>query len=162
MHDPMTVAFEIRSPIPRGRLTPAERRYYPSLITIWHVDPEADGSDDSCDWFGDRRLRENGWYPDAVASYNCLPQEAQQAVDFVWFHWRHKLRHPWWKHPRWHVWHWQIQVHPLQDLKRWLFSRCAKCGRRFSWGYAPVSTQWGGRGPRWFNGEPHVYHHKCI
>lgn len=24
------------------------RRYWPNLITIWHIDPEADGTDDSC------------------------------------------------------------------------------------------------------------------
>lgn len=42
----MTVAFEIRN-----------------LVTIWHKDPEIDGSDDSCGWFmrarhGDQKLRE--------------------------------------------------------------------------------------------------------
>ena len=44
MHDPMTVAFEIKSPI-------KTRGYRNSLITIWHVDPEKDGTDDSCGWF---------------------------------------------------------------------------------------------------------------
>ena len=48
MHDPMTVAFEIRRPWP----TKKDKTYYPSILTIWHVDPESDGSDDSCDWFG--------------------------------------------------------------------------------------------------------------
>lgn len=40
MHDPMTVAFEIKMPLTDY-----------TLMTIWHKDPEADGTDDSCGWF---------------------------------------------------------------------------------------------------------------
>jgi len=45
MHDPMTVAFEIKNPFKnkRGDRNP--------LIIIWHVDPCKDGTDDSCGWF---------------------------------------------------------------------------------------------------------------
>lgn len=73
-----------------------------------------------------------------------------------------RLHRPWWSHPRWHVWHWRIQIPLLQDLKRFLFSRCAGCGKRFAWGYAPISNQWNGDGPRWFKGERGVFHHECI
>lgn len=45
MHDPMTVAFEIKSPFKNKY---GERK---TLITIWHVDPCNDGTDDSCGWF---------------------------------------------------------------------------------------------------------------
>lgn len=38
----------------------------------------------------------------------------------------------WFQYPRWHVWHWKLQVHPLEHFKRWAFSRCCKCGGRFS------------------------------
>jgi hypothetical protein len=53
MHDPLTVAFEIRYPWkkyrnPRG---PWEKDYRAPFITIWHRDPERKGDDDSCDWF---------------------------------------------------------------------------------------------------------------
>lgn len=46
----MTVAHEIRSPFKR------KDKWFPDgyaepLITIWHNDPETDGSDDSCGWF---------------------------------------------------------------------------------------------------------------
>ena len=44
MHDPMTVAFEIKSPFKNSR------GYKKTWITIWHVDPEKDGTDDSCGW----------------------------------------------------------------------------------------------------------------
>lgn len=61
---------------------------------------------------------------------------------------------------KWHVWHWHIQIHFTQKLKRWLFERCVECGRGYSWGYAPISHQWDGPGPRW---RPHRvnYHHEC-
>jgi len=78
MHDPMTVAFEIKSPFFRHKPWPKKARrdpnpfrlkrqweemapelkkdrsqswpegYRDSMFTIWHVDPERDGSDDSC------------------------------------------------------------------------------------------------------------------
>lgn len=104
MHDPMTVAFDL------------------GVVTIWHVDPEKDGSDDSC--WNDRPTGWRGW--------------------------------------RWHFWHWKIQIHPVQNLKRWLFSRCADCGRGFKWGASVHSANWHGTGPRWFRGERDVYHEECT
>jgi hypothetical protein len=29
--------------------------WLPHLVTVWHRDPERDGGDDSCDWFGGKR-----------------------------------------------------------------------------------------------------------
>ena len=46
MHDPYTVAFEIKSPFKEKN-----SNYRRSLITIWHKDPCKLGSDDSCGWF---------------------------------------------------------------------------------------------------------------
>jgi hypothetical protein len=47
MYNPRTVAFEIRNPFVK-----ADRwGFKSSLITIWHHDPETDGTDDSCGWF---------------------------------------------------------------------------------------------------------------
>lgn len=45
MHDPQTVIGDFPSYEWRRRL-----RWLPHLFTLWHVDPEADGSDDSCGW----------------------------------------------------------------------------------------------------------------
>jgi len=47
MHDPMTVAHEIYL----GAKKRKNGSYRNPLITIWHVDPEKDGTDDSCGWF---------------------------------------------------------------------------------------------------------------
>lgn len=164
MHDPMTVAFEIRSPFAKrwGGKSGRQFSHHPTWVTIWHVDPEKGGDDDSCDWFGSAHSRENGWFPAAVDDYTSMMPDSQRAVDFVWWMWRRKLGRPWYKHPRWHFHHWKIQVHALLDLKRFLFSRCAKCGKGFRWGYAPISLQWDGDGPQWFKGEASVYHHECY
>lgn len=47
MHDPSTVAFEIYL----GKKQKSNGHYRSPFITIWHEDPEKDGSDDSCGWF---------------------------------------------------------------------------------------------------------------
>ncbi len=143
MYDPKTVAFSNR------------------WFTIWHVDPETDGSDDSCDWFGDRKTRANGWYPVVLDCYNALSEDTRRGVDFVWWHWRNKLGRRWWRHPRYHVHHWKLQVYVIQALQRWLWSRCCICGKRFRWGESVVTNSWHSSGPRWFHGETDVFYATC-
>lgn len=67
----------------------------------------------------------------------------------------------WWQHPRWHIHHWKIQIHFMESLKRWLFTRCCKCGKRFKFGASACSTSWHGTGPRWFRSETNIYHDGC-
>jgi len=216
MHDPMTVAFNL------------------GPLTVWHVDPEADGTDDSCGWshpklgprekslvkemadweekfpyyFNRTAFVPDPQYPelrkispgDAMAlcinafrviawrldrksldprlfmkaawigiddvdnlQHVFVANSRQDREHLFWCLVRAYLRHtrPWWKHPRWHFWHWQLQFGPTQKLKRWLFSRCSKCGKGFSWGYSPVTSDWDGNGPAWFRGERNVFHHDC-
>ncbi len=150
MHDPMTVAFDVRLPI------------VGLLFTIWHVDPETDGTDDSCDWHGLRKSKANGWYPAQLDDYERMAPETKAAVDFVWFNWTRQLSpRPWWKHPRWHLRHWRIQIDPLQAFLRWAFSRCEGCGGRFRYGESPISNSWDSDGPRWFKSEKGIYHLRC-
>ena len=237
MHDPMTVAFDIKSPFRKRPSKMWPNGYRNTIATIWHVDPELDGTDDSCGWFkrarhGDQEVlakieraftgewdgEYTGWF-----APNGMPVQSVQATTLSMFSracfihfgdsWdrteafmrRHLLdiitfaenrvdslsdsllqrygrkdredrikqfagiiygcilrwEQPWYRHPRWHVWHWRIQVQAMQALKRWAFSRCASCGRGFSWGYSPCSHSWSGTGPRWFRGERDVYHHEC-
>lgn len=47
MHDPKTVAFDIYL----GSKRKKNGNYKSPFITIWHNDPETDGTDDSCGWF---------------------------------------------------------------------------------------------------------------
>jgi hypothetical protein len=280
MHDPQTVAHEIKypwwkhKPWPKkyqhsedrrfefrkmsGRLTPKQMKrldgfwdegYRETFITIWHVDPEKDGTDDSCGYSFPKlsreqkeRLRNVAWHEahnphflcceskqwtgtisDAEILYrgmvtlvvrslrlkytwdeicqftseNLHIRDIGKAGDVFCFlpgyhsnllrgqtehsekesqRWRQEhftgilcgiarslldRKRPWWKHPRWHFWHWKIQCHPLQDFKRWMFSRCTKCGGRFKWGEAPVSNSWHGTGPLWFRREKDVECGRC-
>ncbi len=187
MHDPNTVAFDIRYPWPWPRRVVDNfdlgREH---LITIWHVDPERSGAwgtrdDDSCDWFGSNRNLDARETAIMEAVWNLQTEienkpifgtplypsiEDPGPVGRPWVHlnealraWRH--RPAWRLHPRWHVWHGRIQVIPIRSLKRWLFSRCDKCGKSFAWGEAPISGQWNGPGPRWFRGESNVHHAEC-
>lgn len=48
----------------------------------------------------------------------------------------HREFRPWWKHPRWHVHHWQIKVDLFRNLKR-MVQPCATCGKRLGFGYCP-------------------------
>lgn len=230
MHDPCTVAFDIRYPWYRTRQwgNGKKRRYHRSFITIWHVDPETDGSDDSCGFA----------FPKSTEADRALVKElARQEFDFwvgkygnsatggipfsahemIWWAWQlianrrqtkrvllsrseaeeimnlsanphdnirrratecgsiegleaflsnvdrlYRYHHrPWYRHAKWHVRHWRIQVHPWHTFRRWAFSRCAHCGKRFPWGYSPVSHQWDQPRPRWFRSEVGSYHSEC-
>lgn len=53
MYDPKSLAFEIFLG-KRERKKPKNKfgnKYRSPIITIWHKDPESDGTDDSCGWF---------------------------------------------------------------------------------------------------------------
>lgn len=160
MYDPMTVAFEIKSPFRKPSKYHSKGYWRPALITIWHVDPEKDGTDNSCDWFGSRWIwtRKAGWLPADQDWFDGLSSEGQGIVRVMVARTRQR---PWYKHPKYHIQHWRVQIHPLQDLKRFLFTRCAGCGKHFSFGYSPISHQWDAPGPRWFKSEPKLYHDKC-
>lgn len=149
MHDPKTVAFDIRWPF-------TDRQ----MLTIWHVDPEKDGSDDSCDWFNrgksedkadPRRLAvyEALWdmetildnkphYPDSIEhrTFQPLKQAIRDAL---------KPKPRWWfQHPRWHFWHWELQIHFLQNIKRRYWDKCHLCGKRgFAKNVSAIGT-WAG------------------
>lgn len=261
MHDPMTVAWEIKWPIPRKSWGNQWR--FPTAITIWHVDPEKDGTDDSCDWGNrkceppekveaelrsmaqweqrypfyfklleagpgdaavllwafwwtithrvnyrnplwrrilfkhERRVLPHSAFMEAVklcanetdnimssfrqdpATFMCheyppdnindhhhtsKPGVSEEvAYQHFRFFWRllAKEQRAWWRHPRYHVWHWKIQIHSVQAFKRWAFSRCCKCGKGFAWGESPCTNSWHGDGPSWFRGEANVYHSDC-
>lgn len=136
MHDPLTVAFEIRRPWPQPDQWYAEQAtrtgtrwklggafwvlagyglYFPGLITIWHRDPSG-YDDDTC--------RGKRW--------------------------------------RTHAHHWRIQIHPLQQLRRRILTRCAWCrGRSVKGDSVNVSHSWDRPRGHWWQGEPGLFHRDC-
>ena len=72
-----------------------------------------------------------------------------------------RSRRPWWKHPRWHFWHWSFQIHPWQQLRRRLFDRCVECGKPFV-GESPISTKWHSDPTPWFGSAPDLHHARCM
>jgi hypothetical protein len=256
MHDPMTVAFDVPSYELRRRWP-----WLPHVATVWHVDPETDGSDDSCGWFmrcrhGDKAVLERivsrfefdwdrvhegenghvyhcGWFrPDGrphfspvgitvglfhaaagvafaggdgfdwPAAERFMRRHLAEIIRFaenptdslhdavtrkfetgcgeeytprrrderirsmasVVYAWILRAERPWYRHPRWHVHHWRVQVHGLQLLRRWLLSRCQSCGRGFRWGESVVGLHWSDPPRRWlesFRGERGLIHTGC-
>ena len=57
----------------------------------------------------------------------------------------------WWQHPRWHVHHWRLQIHPWQTFKRRFIDRCSKCGGHFRRG-EPAIGNWSGT---------QIWHDRC-
>lgn len=78
---------------------------------------------------------------------------------------RKRDRHGKWKFSsgwKWHLLHWKFQVHPAQNFRRWLLTRCEWChGRPAKGDPVNVSHQWGGTRSPWWRGERGLYHHGC-
>lgn len=209
MHDNKTVAFEIRLPFfGRAKCKDGIRRkdkFKYLFITIWHVDPEIDGSDDSCGFtfpkLSDeikKRLYSEAEHEFAINNFfdlagrPVLEPIAMVYLAYQLIAWRiykedikpkylpviisdgsnietglrsftqnnemeieefklffyctcrcyARMRREWWKHPKWHIHHWKIQIHPLQSLIRWIFKRCYICGKRFGWSEPGYAKGW--------------------
>ena len=143
MHDPLTLIF---------RCGPFE---------LWHKDPERDGSDDSCDWFGssrplnarERAVRDAIWpleqlfgnYPHFDRQRTDLACHEYPSLPGCWcsegalrFFELQRAVTKWRRrgcriHPRWHIHHWRLRITPIARLWYKLTERCSKCGKRFAW-----------------------------
>ncbi len=246
MHDPSTVAFDIKSPFRGAPSKMWPSGYRKTLVTIWHEDPlnfkDKCGcrDDDSCGWFrppyskaeGERVKRlsleqyrqifnrqvaeaEGASYVNVCTNLDChaavywswralrqafkprgrwqygrdLSLKELTAIydlatcpidNMIFTHSRIKdaesfqqfffciygafrrFHRPWYRHPRWHVHHWRLQIHAWQTFRRWAFSRCAGCGQRFTWGYSPTGFCWDKPRPKWFCSEVDAYHSECA
>ena len=134
MHDPLVVAFTIRRPWPQkfhGVL--AGRRYWPSLVVVWHREPGGHDSGEVC------------------KRYRRVFDEATRT-------WGTRWTNSW----RWHFWHWRLQFPPLQALRRSLLTRCAWChGRPVNGDPVNTSHSWDGPRGHWWQGEPGLFHRDC-
>jgi hypothetical protein len=87
-------------------------------------------------------------------------QRAQEFANIIYADILRKSR-PWYKHPRWHIHHWRLQVHHYQQLRRRLFTRCAKCHKPFI-NESPVTCQYENKKPGWFRSEENLFHMQCL
>ena len=134
------------------------------VLTIWHVDPEKRGDDDSCDWFGHHRplnMAEKDLLHriDALSTILDNPpfypdHEAHKRFGELNASMRRWLRRGRRIHPRWHIHHWRLQFPWLQLLRRSLFDRCNECGGRYPLPYYPVVN--------WKGGKEGTRHHDCA
>jgi hypothetical protein len=157
MHDPLTVAFEIRQPWPKRdrsydtKPAPAGTRlrsrwawhlpfvrlagrgwYFANLITVWHREPGGHDAGTVCKRWQRRR-----------------PATGRT---------RHVTRVAWYLH----IHHWHLQLHPYQQLRRRLLTRCEWCGSRSRKG-DPVDVSNGAyrEKTKWWRGEEGLYHGDC-
>lgn len=145
--------------------------YSNKFFNIWHKDPCKDGSDDSCDWFGHKKklspqleqlgnsiwhletiLDNRPFYPDHSAHlrFQKVKEEFRKL----------RIRSKWRIHPKFHIWHWRVQIFFIQNFKRWAFTRCHKCNGKFKWGQSGIGS-WDGEGPQWFKSE-YLCHSNCY
>lgn len=235
MHDPNTLAFEIFWPwqyavMAWRKLWRMKHRYFTPAVMIWHLDPEKDGTDNSCGW-GTPHLTEREWTTLKKEADYCFEkhtfENSEQKTDVPslvwgiawvvnWHLWRRKMgvretahvmdlvgnpldnirwsveycktkddlrglfrivaqtfkraRRPWYRHPKWHVHHWRIQITFLDRLRRRLFDRCGTCDKPFGRREFPIASQWDtrhaatrwGRVKDWFRPMEKLYHSKCY
>lgn len=156
MHDPMVVAFEVPSLVPRRDRWHEKRHPKRWGFDIQRRTKAENLGERVYPWWRlhGRTLRFAGRayrMRTAITVWHVEPG-GHDAFDIC----KHGSR---WKL---HVWHWHLQFHYEQRLRRFLLERCERCGRRYPWGYAPVSHQWDSPRTRWRDGVvKRAYHHEC-
>jgi hypothetical protein len=69
-----------------------------------------------------------------------------------------RLHRPWYRHPRWHVHHWEIDFGPYDKLRK-AMTRCATCGKRLGGHDLPLHAgNWYVRGKQ----IPKLHHPECY
>lgn len=155
MHDPMVVAHELHLPIPRRDRWREKHDKHGrwGLFRQRRTNPANLGQPVYRWW------RPAGWTLKAAGRVYRMPSLAtiwhvepggRDAFEVC------KSRGRW----RWHVWHWKLQVGPLQDLRARLFDRCEECGRK---GRPNFGHSWEGHRLGWrkFRSRHGLYHYEC-
>jgi hypothetical protein len=166
MHDPDAVAFNLVRPWPRRAIAS-----HADAGVRWQMRYRHRCTDPStCDGCHGRTNAEMfpWWKPSSYSRFWTIAGIRLYWPDLitVWHHdpggYDHGDVCKRGSHWKLHLHHMHVQVHPLQELRRRLLTRCAWCGGR-STKNAPVnvSHEWDGeRGP-WWKGEPGLFHSDC-
>ncbi|MGW0578599.1 hypothetical protein ACWD25_22120 [Streptomyces sp. NPDC002920] len=175
MHDPLTVAFEIRRPWPERSTLPAAGDKAVRWRIRLHHDCGTWCADDPAHregafpWWKPSSYsafwRLNGrdyYFPSLITVWHREPGgrdgltvcgKRVQRRDDMW-----RFRRSW----RWHVHHWKLQFRTYQRLRRRFLTRCAWCGGRDRKGdRVNISHRWDGPRSRWWQGEKGLFHHDC-
>lgn len=167
MHDPMAVAFDLRLPIPKRDKW--RDQFYKGRRWGWtrqrRTNPEHLGQPVYRWW------KPRGWQFAAggrvfgLYNFGTIWHVEPGGRDSgeVCKHHRQKAdgTRSWNSRWKWHVWHWRIQIAPVDNIRRYLLRRCGECGRRFPYKYAPISHQWDSPKLHWWSIDRHAYHHEC-
>lgn len=106
--------------------------YWPSMITIWHREP-------------------NNYDAGEICKHYTRTDQPDGSIKI-------RTRRNW----KWHVHHWHIQISPLQELRRKLLTRCTWCGGPSRKGnVVNVSHQWDKKRQPWWKGEQGLFHRDC-
>lgn len=134
MHDPKCVAFSIARPWPKRQHRPFGKERWRVSGKFWNI--------------AGRGI----YWPDLITVWHVEPNGHDSGTVC-------KYRDHW-KHPH----HWRLQVHPLQNFRRWALTRCEWCGGRSRKGdYVNHSLQWDNeRGRPWWRGERGLFHEGCT
>lgn len=175
MHDPLTVAFELRRPWPeRSTLPAAGNKTVRWRIRLHH---------DCGTWCADDPPHREGafpwWKPSSYSAFWRL-----NGRDYYW----PSLITVWHREPggrdgltvcqkriprgdgtwrrtrgwRWHIHHYKLTFRPYQKWRRRLLTRCAWCGGRDRKGDSVNhSHSWNGPRARWWQGEKGLFHRDC-
>lgn len=169
MHDPLTVAFTIPNLLklrrqkeydydPKGGSVLKKYRWhwfgthafvvwgkafgFHPLITVWHREPGGKDSGEVCKHYYSLHTKHE-WAPDG---------EVGKPLYEHFIIWTWKL----------HVHHWRLQIHPYQNFRRRVLTRCAWCGGRSVKGDpVNISHQWDSPKKPWWQGEKGLFHHDC-
>lgn len=157
MHDPMVVAFEIPSPRPRRdkwREKADAKRWGRWGLCRSRRTNEKNRGEPTYPWWRPKgwtlRLAGRSYKLGTLATvWHVEPGERDAGTVCKWSgRWR------------WHVWHWHLQIHVLQDTRARLLDRCTECGRK---GRPNVSHQWDGKRLGWrkFRSREGLFHMEC-
>lgn len=69
---------------------------------------------------------------DSITGKYGFPERSERIKSMaeIVYPWVARSSRPWYKHPCWHIHHWEIQFHPWQNLKRRYWTKCSRCNKR--------------------------------
>jgi hypothetical protein len=182
MHDPMTVAHEIRRPWPQRTSFPGSQGARWS-IRLHHTHFEDELHPGMCEGCNESMTSTNNWFPwwkpsSYMSHWRLAGREYYWPPLLTIWHnepdshdglsvcsRRYQDKQGKWHYTKswkWHVHHWSFQFPPLQQLRRRLFTRCIYCGGKSVKGHpVNVTNSWDHQKSHWWRSEVGLFHADC-